>query len=108
MLIGCCLCSIGLKTAGPFEHYRRRLDGRRCVLLPAATGEIGTDDPAYDRGAQPRHFVQPDPFLIDAESVSTTAYCRLLSTIGESERERLKVWGLLADTDDRDEHLLSQ
>ncbi len=74
-------------------------------MLPAATVEIGTDDPTFDRDARPKHGVPLDSFLIDAETVSTTAYCRFLNSIGGNNR-CLADWFLLTDSDDRNEHVL--
>jgi acyl carrier protein len=34
-----------LETAGPVPQYRRRSDGMRCLLIPAASVEIGCDSP---------------------------------------------------------------
>jgi formylglycine-generating enzyme len=91
---------------GAFHQYRRRSDGMRCVMLPPATVEIGTDAPLFDRDSRPRHRIQLDSFLIDAETVSTTAYCRFLNTIGEVGHDNLRDWFLLTESDDRAEHLL--
>ena len=91
---------------GEFHLYRRRSDGMLCVMLPAATVEIGTDDPSFDSDACSMHKVQLDSFLIDAETVSTTAYCRFLNTIGDVDRACLMDWFLLTESDDRQEHVL--
>jgi acyl carrier protein len=90
----------------PSRQFRRRSDGMRCIMLPAATVEIGTDDPSFDRDSSPRHQVPLDSFLIDAETVSTTAYCRFLNSIGSVEHDQLLDWFLLSDSDDRTEHVL--
>jgi formylglycine-generating enzyme required for sulfatase activity len=47
-----------------------------------------------------------DGFLIDAEPVSTTAYCRFLNSIGEVGPDVLADWFVLHPDDDRDEHHL--
>jgi len=44
--------------------------------------------------------------LIDAEPVSTTAYCRFLNTIEDVQHHNLLDWFLLTDSDDRTEHVL--
>lgn len=75
-------------------------------MQPAATVEIGPDAPCFDRDSSPQHKVQLDSFLIDAETVSTTAYCRFLNSIGSVEHDRLLDWFLLTDSDDRTEHVL--
>jgi sulfatase modifying factor 1 len=90
------------------RQFRRRSDGMRCVMLPAATVEIGTDSPSYDRDSSPLHQVQLDSFLIDAETVSTTAYCRFLNSIESVSLVTLLDWILLDPSDDRCEHLLVQ
>jgi len=95
-----------LDERGSYRRYRRRSDGMRCIELPAATVEIGTDDPTYDRDSGPEHHVPLDAFLIDAETVSTTAYCRFLNTIGEVDQRCLTDWFVLAESDDRQEHSL--
>ena len=91
---------------GPFDQFRRRSDGMRCVRLPAAAVDIGTDDPSFDQDARPQHTVYLDSFLIDTETVSTTAYCRFLNSIGPVDSECLTDWFLLTKSDDRTEHVL--
>lgn len=87
------------------RHYRRRSDGMRCVQIPAATAVIGTDrDGAPDEG--PQHSVHINTFLIDAEPVSTTAYCRFLNTVGKVGAPVLEDWFLLTQSDKRHEHAL--
>ena len=95
-----------LANGDGFQQYRRSSDGMRCVMIPAANVKIGTDDDSFDRDSSPRHQVCLDSFLIDAETVSTTAYCRFLNTIGNVENEILLDWFLLTDDDDRAEHVL--
>ncbi len=89
-----------------FPLYRRRSDGMRCVTIPAATVEIGSDAPDALPDEQPRHIVKLDPFLIDAEPVSTTAYCRFLNSAGPVAPEVLRDWFLLDPDDDRNQHVL--
>ncbi len=89
-----------------YPQYRRRSDGMRCVMVPAATVEIGTDRSVFNKDCRPQHTVRLDAFLIDAETVSTTAYCRFLNTIGDVQHETLLDWFLLANCDDRTEHML--
>lgn len=95
-----------LDDAGPVPQYRRRTDGMRCLAIPAGEVEIGTDDPSYDSDSRPQHSVYLDSFLIDAEVVSTTAYCRFLNSIGDCPRETLLDWFLLTEDDDRGPHML--
>lgn len=94
-----------LEGAGPVRQYRRRSDGMRCIEIPSATVEIGSDlldDPTDER---PRHLVEISPFLIDAEPVSTTAYCRFLNSVGEVAPAVLADWFVLDQDDDRNEHM---
>ncbi len=87
-------------------RYRRRSDGMRSVLIPAATVEIGDDRPHAHPDEGPLHEVEIEAFLIDAEPVSTTAYCRFLNSVGESSPEILADWFVLEPDDDRNEHML--
>ncbi len=87
-------------------QYRRRSDGMRCLLIPAATVEIGCDAVPAHPDEQPRHKVEIDAFLIDAEPVSTTAYCRFLNSAGETSSEILADWFVLDPDDSRSEHML--
>ena len=82
------------------RQFRRRSDGMRCFLLPTATVEVGNNDPDVPLDERPAHSVQIDSFLIDAEPVSTTAYCRFLNSIETTEKEWLD-WFQLAENDDR-------
>jgi len=78
----------------------------RCVVLPEATVEIGCAWPNALPDEQPQHRVQLDSFLIDAEPVSTTAYCRFLNSVGPVAPEVLRDWFVLEPEDDRHEHVL--
>jgi acyl carrier protein len=71
-----------LTAKGPAAQYRRRSDGMRCVLLPSAAVEIGCDSPESPLDERPGHVAEVGSFLIDAEPVSATAYCRFLNSIG--------------------------
>ncbi len=95
-----------LDVQSPFQMLRRRSDGMRCVVIPAATVQIGTNSKLYDHDATPQHTVELDSFLIDAETVSTTAYCRFLNTIGDVDQSVLADWFVLQDRDSRNEHHL--
>ncbi|WP_437187614.1 formylglycine-generating enzyme family protein [Planctomicrobium sp. SH668] len=73
----------------------------RCALLPAAEvciGRTGSDVPADE---SPEHLVRLDCFLIDAEPVSTTAYCRFLNSIENPTALILNDWFLTEGDDDR-------
>lgn len=95
-----------LEPAGALTQYRRRTDGMRCVLIPAADVEIGNDEADAHADERPRHRVALDSFLIDAEPVSTTAYCRFLNSVGDVPPGVLSDWFVLDAEDDRSEHML--
>jgi sulfatase modifying factor 1 len=95
-----------LEAGVPVPQYRRRSDGMRCLLIPSASVEIGNDSTDALADERPRHVVEIDSFLIDAEPVSTTAYCRFLNSIGEVAPEILADWFVLDPDDDRNQHLL--
>jgi sulfatase modifying factor 1 len=97
-----------LDAAGPVPQYRRRSDGMRCLLVPLASVEIGGGSPDAPADEQPRHLVEIGPYLIDAEPVSTTAYCRFLNSVGDVAPEILADWFVLDPDDDRKEHMLVQ
>jgi sulfatase modifying factor 1 len=45
-------------------------------------------------------------FLIDIEPVSTTAYCRFLTSVGDVDQDVLAEWFVLDAEDDRNDHVL--
>jgi sulfatase modifying factor 1 len=92
-----------LTDTGPVPQYRRQSDGMRCFLLPAATVEIGCDAPQAQADERPKHVVWVDSFLMDAEPVSTTAYCRFLNSVGAVGSEVHADWFLLDPCDHRTE-----
>ena len=81
--------------------HRRTSDGMRCALLPAGVAVLGSDGPEAGEDERPLHRVELDSFLIDAEPVSTTAYCRFLNSIDGVSDDVLRRWVLLAAEDDR-------
>ena len=91
-----------LGTESNLRQFRRRSDGMRCILLPSAETQIGFDGERAHNDERPVHSVQLDSFLIDAEPVSTTAYCRFLNSI-EANDVHLNDWILLDPTDDRND-----
>jgi acyl carrier protein len=95
-----------LETSGRVPQYRRKSDGMRCMLIPSASVEIGSGAPEAQSDEKPRHVAQIDHFLIDAEPVSTTAYCRFLNSIGKVDLELLADWFVLDSDDDRIQHML--
>lgn len=90
---------------GRVPQYRRNSDGMRCLLIPSASVEIGSDFGDAPADEEPRHVVEIDAFLIDAEPVSATAYCRFLNSIGEVDPHVLADWFVLGPDDDRSEHM---
>jgi len=72
----------------------------------SASVEIGSAGPDAPADERPLHVVRMDSYLIDAEPVSTTAYCRFLNTIGPVDPEVLAEWFLLNPQDDRNGHVL--
>ena len=80
--------------------YRRRSDGMRCFLLPAAEVTLGSDSAEAEVDERPPHTVSLSAFLIDAEPVSTTAYCRFLNSISPNQKQ-LRDWFVLDEGDDR-------
>ena len=95
-----------LGNESPYPQYRRRSDGMRCVRIPRASVEIGGDQPDAFEDELPRHVVVIDAFLIDAEPVSTTAYCRFLNSLANIPAGALEDWFILPAHDKRNEHQL--
>jgi acyl carrier protein len=95
-----------LESDGAIQQFRRRSDGMRCILIPSGSVEIGCDAADALLDERPKHVVEMDGFLMDAEPISTTAYCRFLNSIGQVPPEFLKDWFLLDPDDDRNEHML--
>ncbi len=95
-----------LGRVGASRQFRRQTDGMRCIEIPSAEVVIGSDDSSAFDDERPRHVVALDSFLIDAEPVSTTAYCRFLNSIGEVEPSILLEWFVLSSDDDRGSHML--
>ena len=87
-------------------QYRRRTDGMRCFAIPSAEVELGSDQSDTGLDEIPKHVAEIDSFLIDAELVSTTAYCRFLNSIGEVNIETLSEWIVLDANDKRNNHML--
>lgn len=87
------------------EYFRRRSDGMRCALIPAAEVELGSESPKSDADERPLHQALLDAFLIDAEPVSTLAYCRFLNSIDEPPPDALSDWFVLDPADHRREFM---
>lgn len=92
---------------GPNDHghaqFRRRTDGMRCILLPAATVELGSDAPDALYDQRPQHRARLSSFLIDAEPVSTTAFARFLNSVAAPTNLVFEWCGVL-DDDRRSPH----
>jgi acyl carrier protein len=93
-----------LATVASFRQFRRQSDGMRCIEIPSAEVEIGSDISDFS-DEKPSHRVVLDSFLIDAEPVATAAYCRFLNSIGLTAAETLGEWFVLAPEDDRIRHM---
>lgn len=93
-----------VETASAIPQFRRQTDGMRCLLIPRANVEIGCDGPAALPDEQPIHSAWLDSFLIDAEPVSTVAYCRFLNSVRPHEAH-LTDWVQLDAQDDRVAHM---
>src|SRR5262245_30419718 len=52
---------------GGFPQFRRCTDGTRCVLVPAAEVELGSDAPNVLPDQRPAHRASIETFLVDAE-----------------------------------------
>jgi sulfatase modifying factor 1 len=95
-----------LPAEGSVAQFRRQSDGMRCVRIPGAEVEIGSDALESHADERPKHIVDIDAFVIDAEPVSSTAYCRFLNSIGDPAPEILADWFILDPSDDRNRHVL--
>jgi len=93
-----------MESDSAISQFRRRTDGMRCLLIPQADVQIGSDGPTALPDEQPIHTAWLDTYLIDAEPVSTVAYCRFLNSVGAHEAH-LTDWVLLDPHDDRITHL---
>jgi formylglycine-generating enzyme len=95
---------IGSDDGSIRKMYRRASDGMRCVLIPGGSVEIGSQDPSAQPDERPLHVVELDDFIIDTETVSTTAYCRFLNSIVATD-EALDDWFQLKPDDGRRKHI---
>jgi len=75
-----------------YPQFRRLTDGMRCVLLPAAEIQIGSDAPEAAADQRPAHMVSLGGFLMDAEPVSNAAYARFLNSVGDVPPDILAEW----------------
>jgi sulfatase modifying factor 1 len=90
-----------------FPLYRRLTDGMLSVLVPGAERvPLGTDARTPFPDEHPAHAVALSSFLMDAEPVSTAAYCRFLNSIDTPDDATLHEWFLLPESDRRREHEL--
>jgi len=91
-------------TAEGFSQFRRRPDGMRCVLIPAAEVELGSRARDGSEDEYPNHLAHIDSFLIDAEPVSACAFARFLNSIGNPEPTVVREWCGVAEDDRRGAH----
>lgn len=82
-------------------QYRRRTDGMRCVVVPEGEISLGSDEVDALPDQQPTHRVSLQPFLIDAEPVSCTAFARFLNSVGRVTSAILGEWCLFQCGDRR-------
>jgi len=87
-----------------FRQFRRRTDGMRCVVIPAAEVELGSDSEDALPDQQPKHSARISEFLIDTEPVSTTAFARFLNSVGDVNIETVFEWCGVTDDDRRSAH----
>jgi len=97
-------CVDGTQSAARLPRYRRRSDGMRCVIVPAAVVEIGSEAIEAEPDERPVHLASLDAFLLDMEPVSVTAFCRFLNSITPAS-EDLSAWIIPMPEDDRGVHV---
>ncbi|QUJ77350.1 SUMF1/EgtB/PvdO family nonheme iron enzyme [Sulfitobacter albidus] len=97
--------SLGKSDLG-VEQFRRMTDGMVCMLLKGGSVEIGSKCADAHPDEKPLHTVDIEPFLIDRETVSTTAFCRFLNSIGAIDDEVLCKWFLIRPGERRFDHQL--
>ncbi|MEP3275640.1 MAG: SUMF1/EgtB/PvdO family nonheme iron enzyme [Stappiaceae bacterium] len=88
------------------DQFRRTTDGMVCLKLPSGSVEVGSKCSDAFPDERPLHTVDMPSFLIDRETISTTAYCRFLNSIGEVDDEVLCTWFLIEPGQRRFEHQL--
>ncbi|MEN9675538.1 MAG: Serine/threonine-protein kinase pkn1 [Verrucomicrobiota bacterium] len=91
-------------TSSGWEHFRRRTDGMRCVLVPGSEVELGSGEAENAGDESPRHRVHLQSFLMDAEPVSVTAFARFLSSIGDDAEPFVAEWCGVDPSDRRSPH----
>jgi formylglycine-generating enzyme len=97
-------------SAGPGGHaqLRRRIDGMRCVVIPGARVEIGSEHSLAAGDERPLHHVELGAFLMDAEPVSVAAYCRFLNSTVGVKSPLIATWCGVAAHDRRGRHFQLQ
>jgi formylglycine-generating enzyme len=93
---------LGLNEQG-FPQFRRLTDGIRCVLLPEAVAELGSDAEHSLPDQQPKHRARISSFLMDAQPVSTTAFARFVNSIA-APTSLVFEWCGVTDDDRRSPH----
>lgn len=97
-------------ASGPGGHaqWRRRTDGMRCVLIPGARVDIGSEESQAAGDERPLHPVKLDAFLMDAEPVSVAAFCRFLNSTVGVESPLIATWCGVPAHDRRGRHFQLQ
>ena len=84
-----------------YLQYRRHTDGMRCIVVPEGETQLGSDEAGALPDQQPSHRVSLQPFLIDAEPVSVTAFALFLNSVGRLSSAVLGEWCLFSRVDRR-------
>lgn len=91
-------------SAQGYFQFRRRTDGMRCVQVPAADVELGSDVDDALPDQRPKHRAELSGFLVDAEPVLANAYARFLNSVGDVVPGILLEWCGVTDDDRRGQH----
>ncbi|HKS35963.1 MAG TPA: SUMF1/EgtB/PvdO family nonheme iron enzyme [Verrucomicrobiae bacterium] len=86
------------------KQFRRRTDGMRCVLLPAAEVELGTHATDALPDQRPAHRATLTSFLVDAEPVSVRAFARFLNSVDQGQAKVISEWCGVENDDRRGQH----
>ncbi|MBS0659300.1 MAG: SUMF1/EgtB/PvdO family nonheme iron enzyme [Verrucomicrobia bacterium] len=85
-------------------QWRRRTDGMRCLLIPSARVELGSELPEAEPDERPLHAAEMDAFLLDAEPVSVAAFARFLNSTLEPDSPLVERWCGVGPDDRRRRH----
>lgn len=89
-------------------HVRRRTDGMRGVVIPAAEVELGSPDGTGGEDEHPSRRVSMGAFVMDVEPVSVTAFARFLNFTARSDFRLAREWGGVDADDHRQIHFQLQ